>query len=161
VELGDAWARGQVGVAGEHLVAHAVQRRLGAAYEAAARPSDGPRVVIGLPPGAQHDLGALAFATAARRAGLQTAYLGADLPAREWLAAVRAHAARCAVMAAPRAEDLTGLRSVVRLLRRQAPDVLLAVGGAAQDAAPSTCLRLGHDVGEAARALAERLRTEP
>ncbi len=49
------------------------------------------RVVVGLPAGARHDLGVLAFAMAARRAGLNTAYLGPDLPAAHWLAALQAH----------------------------------------------------------------------
>ena len=42
----------------------------------------GPGVVVGLPPGGRHELGALAFAVAARRAGLAVTYLGADLPGR-------------------------------------------------------------------------------
>ena len=78
-ELGQAWDTGRITVAGEHMVAHGVSRRLAAEYDAA-RVATGPRVVIGLPPGSRHDLGLLAFATAARRCGLDTTYLGADVP---------------------------------------------------------------------------------
>ena len=91
--LGEGWAEGRVSVAGEHLAAYAVQRRLAAAYDAAASRASGPRVIVGLPPGARHELGALAFATAARRAGLAASYLGADLPAADWSSAVAAHRA--------------------------------------------------------------------
>src|SRR5215217_3820264 len=79
--VGEEWAHGRLTVAGEHLVSYAVQRRLAAAYEAAAGRVDGPTLLIGLPPGARHELGLLAFAVAARRAGFATVYVGADLPA--------------------------------------------------------------------------------
>ena len=157
VDLGEAWAGGRVSVAGEHLVAYAVQRRLAAAYEAAAHRSDGPRVIIGLPAGARHELGLLAFATAARRVGLTTAYVGADLPTADWVAATAAHDAVCAVLSVPRDADLASLRSVVASLRSAHPPVLIAVGGSQQDRAPKGCLRLGHDIGEAASVLADAL----
>ena len=86
--VGDEWANGRLTVAGEHLVAYAVQRRLAAAYEAASTRAEGPPLIIGLPPGARHELGLLAFAVAARRVGFSTAYVGADLPAEDWLRAI-------------------------------------------------------------------------
>ena len=67
--LGEGWALGEIDVAGEHAASHAVHRRLSAAYDAAGSRSRGPAVVVGVPPGSQHDLGALAFATAIRRTG--------------------------------------------------------------------------------------------
>ena len=81
VALGQAWAAGRLDVAAEHAASHAVLRRLSAAFEAAggATPPEGS-VVVGLPPGARHELGALAFAVAARRAGIPVLYLGPDLP---------------------------------------------------------------------------------
>ncbi len=88
VAVGDAWAAGTLSTAAEHLTAHAVLRRLSAAFEAAAHGGRGPSVLVGLPPGCRHELGALAFATAARRAGLSVTYVGADLPVESWLDAV-------------------------------------------------------------------------
>lgn len=155
--LGDAWAQGRVSVAGEHMVSYAVQRRLAAAYEAAGHRSEGPRVVVGLPPGARHELGLLAFATAARRVGLSTVYVGADLPAEDWSSAVAAQQAVGAVLAVPSASDLKSLRAVIDDLHTHHPGLLIAVGGRLQDRAPEDCLRLGHDLGDAARLLAERL----
>ncbi|MDN5791147.1 MAG: B12-binding domain-containing protein, partial [Micrococcales bacterium] len=157
VELGEAWSQGRVSVAGEHLVAYAVQRRLAAAYEAAAHHTGGPRVIIGLPAGARHELGLLAFATAARRVGLTTAYVGANLPTADWAVAAGAHDAACAVLAVPREADLAGLRAVVAELRSAYPELTIAVGGDQQDLAPKECLRLGHDIGEAAAVLANAL----
>src|SRR5688500_3598883 len=86
--LGQAWADGVVSVAGEHLAAASVQRRLSAAFDAAAIDSGrSPLLLTGLPPGCRHELGILAFATAARRQGLAVVYLGPDLPLRDWLTA--------------------------------------------------------------------------
>ena len=87
--LGEGWARGEIDVAGEHAASHAVHRRLSAAYDAAGSRSRGPAVVVGVPPGSQHDLGALAFATAIRRRGMDVLYLGANVPVSSWEAAVR------------------------------------------------------------------------
>ncbi len=158
VAVGDAWAGGEVTVAGEHMVAYAVGRRLSAAYEAAASHADGPRVVIGLPPGARHELGLLAFATAARRQGLDTAYVGADLPVEDWPTAVAARAAACVVLAVPTARDLRGLRAVVTSLRQRFPQLTIGVGGGHQERAPAECIQLGHGVGAAAQLLASLLR---
>src|SRR3954471_5843378 len=86
--LGDAWASGRIGVAAEHTASHAVLRRLSAAFEAAGDPATGRgSVLVGLPPGARHELGALSFAVAARRAGLPVLYLGPDLPVDDWVRA--------------------------------------------------------------------------
>ena len=156
-ELGMAWADGRVGVAGEHLVSHAVGRRLAAAYEAAAHNPLGARVVLGLPPGAHHELGILAFATAARRAGLATTYLGADLPAKDWAAAVTRHEVRGAVLSVVREEDLVGLRAVVALVREARPRFRVAVGGRYQHLAPEGTSPLGHTIADAAARLAREL----
>jgi methanogenic corrinoid protein MtbC1 len=153
-ELGEAWAEGRISVAGEHLVSNAIERRLATAFEAAARNPDGPRVVIGLPPGARHELGILAFATAARRVGLAVTYLGADLPAEDWAGAVARHSASCAVLALPRDQDVAGLIAVLEAIGRTRVGVQVAVGGRYQHLAPDTVERLGHDIPTAATRLA-------
>jgi methanogenic corrinoid protein MtbC1 len=157
VTLGEAWADGRVSVAGEHLVAYAVQRRLAAVFDAASAHAAGPRVLVGLPPGVRHELGQLAFAAAACRAGLNATYVGADLPAADWVSATGSHGAACVVLAAHCEEDLAGLRQVVDGLRSGQPGLIIGVGGAQQDAAPEICLRLGHSIGDAATRLATML----
>lgn len=159
--LGDAWADGRISVAGEHLVSYAVERRLSAAYDALARPPDGPTVVIGLPPGARHELGALAFAIAARRRGLATVYVGADLPTADWEAAVAASKAEAVVLAVPRAADVVPAREILERLRSAEPELLLGVGGGHQDEVAAGALPLGHTVGAAATSLAELLSQAP
>ncbi len=91
--IGDAWERGEVSVAGEHAASHAILRRMAMAFEAAGS-VDGERpVLVGLGPKTRHELGALAFAIAARRAGLPVLYLGPDLPVESWVAAASGRSA--------------------------------------------------------------------
>jgi MerR family transcriptional regulator, light-induced transcriptional regulator len=128
--LGDAWADGRVDIASEHAASHAVLRRLAAAYQAAGRPSDEMgTILVGLPPGARHELGGLAFAVAARRAGLPVLYLGPDLPVNDWVGvAMRTHA-RAAVIGVVTAADREPAERVATALLDARPDLLVAFGG--------------------------------
>ena len=128
--LGEGWARGEIDVAGEHAASHAVHRRLASAFEAAGSRSRGPTVVVGLPSGSQHDLGALAFATAIRRRGLDVLYLGADVPVDSWEAAVRSRAARAAVLSVVTPEDRPAAVAVVHRLLTLDPVPIVCTGGA-------------------------------
>jgi DNA-binding transcriptional MerR regulator/methylmalonyl-CoA mutase cobalamin-binding subunit len=142
VAVGEGWASGDIDVAAEHAASGAVARRLGMALHAAARPNgDRPVVLVGLPPGARHELGALAFATAARRAGLGVRYLGADLPVDDWVeAAVQTHAAGV-VIGVVMEDDVPAATKVAQALRAARPDLLVAIGGRA-----ATAIGLSDDV---------------
>ena len=135
--LGDAWARDEIDVAGEHAASNAVHRRLSAAFDAAGSRSRGASVVVGLPPGSQHDLGALAFSTALRRRGLDVLYLGADVPVTSWETAARSRRARAAVLSVPTEEDRPEAVAVAeRLLGQTPPPLVFAGGSAAAELAP-------------------------
>ena len=107
VNLGRAWQRGEVTVAGEHFVSAAVHRRLAHAFQSLpAAPPTGPRVVVGLARGSRHELGVLSFALVLRARGVCVTYLGGDLPVEAWVGTVRLVAPAAAVLAAPTVEDL-------------------------------------------------------
>jgi MerR family transcriptional regulator, light-induced transcriptional regulator len=129
--LGDRWARGELDVAGEHAASHAVHRRLAASFQAAGSRARGPAVVVGLPPGSRHELGALAFATALRRLGHNMLYLGADVPLASWRTAVQTHQARAAVLAVATPDDRPAAAQVADLLLSADDDVHLVSGGSA------------------------------
>ena len=132
--IGDAWADGHVSVAGEHAASHAILRRLAAAFQAAGREvRTEASILVGLPPGSRHELGALAFAVAARRAGLPIVYLGPDLPEEDWVAAARAGRPRAAVIGVPTVADVDAAVAVADALSRVRPHVRVAVGGHAAD----------------------------
>jgi DNA-binding transcriptional MerR regulator len=159
--LGRAWAEGELTVAGEHLAAAAIQRRLSAAFDAAAVLDSGrsPLVLSGLPAGSRHELGILAFAAAARRQGLAVVHLGPDLPLQDWLIAAERHRPDAVVIAAPTLNDVASALQIVEgLTSRQA---LIAVGGRHQDAVVEGAIRrgsrsavaLGHSITSAASQL--------
>lgn len=158
--LGDAWASGRVSVAGEHLASHAAMRRLGAAFEAAAPYGTGPGVLVGMPPGARHEVGLLAFAVAARRRGLSVDYLGADLPVDDWVRAAGERAPAAVVLAVPTATDVPAADAVFTAVRGSHPGVLVAAGGREQDRTSSEVLRLGHAIGAGAAELAAQVLKE-
>ena len=136
VAVGDAWADGRLGVAGEHAASHAALRRLAAAFQAAGRatPPDGA-VLIGMPPTARHELGALAFATAARRAGLPVLYLGSDLPVDAWVSTAARTRARAAVIGVLTRGDVGPAVEVASALREAEPGLAILFGGRSADPA--------------------------
>lgn len=156
LSVGSAWADGRITTAGEHLVSHAVHRRLAALYDATPKATAGPLVVLGLPPGSRHELGLLAFSVGARRAGMRTAYLGADLPTAEWVGAVSRRHAGAAVLSVPRLADAVAAQAVVDAVRQQAPSVVVAVGGGHQGQVAGALL-LGHDLAAGVKALGASL----
>jgi DNA-binding transcriptional MerR regulator/methylmalonyl-CoA mutase cobalamin-binding subunit len=158
--LGDAWEAGDLGVGGEHVASAAVMRRLGTAFEAAAGDVAGPRIVTGLPAGSRHEIGILAFATAARRCGIAVLHLGADLPNDMWVHAVAAYGAEAAVMAVSTAADVDSARSAVDAMTRAHPHLLVFAGGDCQDAVSPPAQALGQDIAIAARHLADTVETQ-
>jgi MerR family transcriptional regulator, light-induced transcriptional regulator len=151
--LGEAWARGEIDIAAEHMASHQVLRRLSAAFEAAGTRTRGPKVVIGLPGGSLHELGALAFATAARRLGLDVLYLGPNVPEQSWLTAVRGHTADAAVLSVVTTADHPHARQIVRSLKAHHPDLLIASGGSHATSLGPHAHQLPHSIADAAQAL--------
>jgi DNA-binding transcriptional MerR regulator len=127
--IGDGWERGEIDVAGEHAASHAVLRRLAMAFEAAGGAMTDPPILVGLGPGTRHELGALTFAIAARRAGLPVLYLGPDLPVESWITAARTRSAVAAVIGVPTRADVRRATEVIDRIRAVDGDLVLAVGG--------------------------------
>ncbi len=151
--LGEGWARGEIDVAGEHAASHAVHRRLSAAFDAAGSKSRGAAVVVGLPSGSQHDLGALAFATAIRRRGMDVLYLGANVPVDSWEAAVRSRLARAAVMSVVTPQDRPAAVAVAERLLSRDPLPIVCAGGASATNLAGGVQTLASNIGAAAQDL--------
>ena len=126
--VGDAWAAGTIDVAMEHAASETVRRRLAWFYGAIETSGD-PDLVVGMPPGGQHDIGALAFAVAARRQHLAVLYLGADVPLASWLSAADTSRARIAVIGVVNITDVRAATDVTRALRASARPPTVALGG--------------------------------
>lgn len=115
--IGDSWSRGELDVAREHAASETVRRRIAHYFDAAGRTRHGRPVVVGLPPGSRHELGAFAFGVAARRAGLDVLYIGADVPVPAWRDTVRDFDAAAAVLAVMSRSDVRPASEVIRALR--------------------------------------------
>ena len=158
--LGEAWADGLIDVAAEHLASSAVSRRLSALFDMAGLSGSGPQVLVGLPPDSRHELGALAFAVALRRLGVDVLYLGADVPVESWVDAATDSAAQAAVVGVVTARDIPPASEVAAALQAARPDLELAFGGASAGglSAIGDVTVLPARVVEAAGALRGRLR---
>ncbi|HUG46944.1 MAG TPA: MerR family transcriptional regulator [Candidatus Limnocylindria bacterium] len=156
--VGLAWEAGELSVAAEHAASQTVFRRVALFYEASARATTA-EVVVGLPPGARHDLGSLAFSVAARRLGIGVLFLGADVPVDSWLSVIRDSGADVAVIAVPTAADVAAAVRVVEALREARAGVACLVGGSAADQLPAELdtVALPRSIGEAARTVASML----
>lgn len=117
-DLGSAWEAGMVDVAGEHLVSGIVERFLSRAFDEAGR-SRGPLLVCGLPQGAYHGLPLLAFATAARRRGLDVLFLGTDVPLSSFVAVHELRDPAAYVVGVPRSRDRRAARALVEELGKR------------------------------------------
>lgn len=127
--VGERWSTGEIDVAAEHAASETVRRRLAQLYEAAGRPAAGVPILVGLPPGSRHELGAFAFAVAARRAGLDVIYLGADVPLESWLRTARETSAPMVVLGAVTSADVASAMAVADGLRALDPSPLCVLGG--------------------------------
>ncbi len=126
--LGDGWSDGSIDVAMEHAASETIRRRLARFYDAVASEGD-PDVIVGLPPGCHHEIGALVFAIAARRRSLDVVYLGADVPLASWLIAADTTRAPIAVLGVMAASDVPAATQVVAALRSLSRPPAVALGG--------------------------------
>lgn len=156
-DVGDEWLNDRLDIAGEHFVSNAVMRRLGAAFESSPLPVRGPLVLVGLPAGSYHEIGSIAFATAARRIGLAALYLGSNVPTEAWVSAVAAHHASAIVLSVVQASDVAVAQHIVETMTAQHPQVLVAVGGRLHEDVKGLVMHLPGSFSASAANLAQRL----
>jgi len=134
--IGEGWSDGSIDVAVEHAASETIRRRLVRFYDTVAS-SGAADVLVGLPPGSHHEIGALAFAIAARRAGVGTIYLGADVPLASWLVAAQTTRAPIAVLGVMDGADVPAAAEVAAALHASPRGTAVALGG-----------RRAHEVGD-------------
>ena len=133
--IGSSWAEGTIDVAAEHAASETIRRRLARFFDAAGVGDRVPSVIVGLPPGGYHEIGAFAFAVAARRAGLDVLYLGANVPAESWVRTINETRAPVVILGVVAPADLDSAAEVIDALRLiDRPPVVLIGGPFASDA---------------------------
>ncbi len=154
--LGAAWQSGRLTVAQEHFASAAVARHLSTHFNDA-EPRGGVPVIVGLPEGGRHELMLLAFAACLRRAGVNTIYLGPDVPLDDWQRVASDAGARAAVLGVHLESDVVAAQSVVDQLTSLHPPVTVRVGGRSRHRIKGARM-LEDRVSEAAAAMARDLR---
>lgn len=88
-DIGERWARGEVGISAEHYASHFVLRKIGTLFNLS-RPEEGrgPLVAACLE-GEMHEVGLLLTSLFLSRRGYSVVYLGANLPLDDLLETVR------------------------------------------------------------------------
>lgn len=157
--VGTAWAAGEIDVGAEHAASEAVRRRLAHFYDASTRGGRAPLVIVGLPPTGRHEIGAFAFAVAARRVGISVLYLGADVPHSSWVETVQTAAAPIVVLGVIVGSDVAAAELVIELLHRSAAPPVCVVGGPLAGELPEAlgAIRLPERLDDAVAVLRELL----
>ena len=157
--IGEAWSTGEIDVALEHAASETVRRRVAHFFDATGRGERVPTVLVGVPPAGQHEIGAFAFAVAARRVGLDVLYLGANVPLESWLRTVRETGAPVVVLAVVTPADVVTATVVVEALGAMArpPRCLLGGPSAGEVAEVRGASRLPESLDEAVAVLVETL----
>lgn len=131
-KVGEAWRKGELRVAHEHLATAVVRDFL--AYNARHYPlHQGAReIVVATPSGQAHEIGALFVAAAARELGWRATYLGPSLPAEEIAACAKLRGASAVALSIVYPGDDPAVPEELTQLRKLLPqEVALLVGGRA------------------------------
>lgn len=132
--VGEAWRDGDLSPAQEHLVSGVVARTLGWVMDGLAAPEGAPSVVVAVPEGQRHELGAMLAAATAASAGWRVVYLGGDLPGEDVARAAAETGATAVALSLVHPEGEPSTARALRRLRQGLPGrVTLIVGGRAAD----------------------------
>jgi methanogenic corrinoid protein MtbC1 len=161
--IGSSWAEGTIDVAAEHAASETIRRRLARFFDAGGVGERVPSVIVGLPPDGHHEIGAFAFAVAARRAGLDVLYLGANVPVSSWVRTVLDTRAAVVVLGIVAPADVDSAAEVIEALGAIEPPPTCLVGGPFSVEAPETrgTVRLPAELDAAVAAVVEILESDP
>jgi methanogenic corrinoid protein MtbC1 len=78
--VGQLWHEGQMDISIEHYVTKQVQQKIFTAMNQFRIKEEGPSIIVGCPPGENHEIGAQSVAYFCRIRGCRVYYLGGDVP---------------------------------------------------------------------------------
>lgn len=133
-EIGKLWHSGSIRIMHEHM-ATAVLKPFLSNLRLSYRPNPGAKsILVATPRGQQHEFGALIIALIAAAEGWRTAYLGADLPADEIVAAAMKIRPRViALSIVYPANDSYLPQELLKIKTNIEPDIQIVVGGRISD----------------------------
>jgi len=128
--IGDAWARGELCVASEHLATSVLRSLLGASLRPRLGLHGGAPIVFATLPGERHEMGLLIAAITAAAAGGRVVYLGPDLPVDEMVGAVATAGAGAVALSMVVVDGAAALAHLEALRSDLPREIELWVGGA-------------------------------
>lgn len=136
-EIGEQWARNEIGVAQEHFASTLLRSRL-LALAQGWNSAPGPTAALACAPGEHHDIGLISFGLALWRRGWRILYIGQDTPVDQLRRVAASVSLSLVVVAAHTSEPFSEHRSELEEL---AAEVRLAIAGAG--ATPEIAALLG------------------
>ena len=132
VAVGDAWARGDIGVAQEHLFTEIVTRLLrGHLQQLSMRQQQGKRVLLATLPGEQHGLGLLMAECILSVRGHIAIPLGTEVPMKDLMWACEAYRCDVVALSFSQARSVAFVTDGVKAIRAAVPSsVEIWIGGA-------------------------------
>lgn len=131
-QVGEAWRKGDLRMAHEHLCTSVVRDFLALGARNYPQRSDAPEIVVSTPSGQMHEVGALLAAAAARGLGWRATYLGPSLPAEEIAVCAQVRRARAVALSMVYPSDDPNVPVELTNLRRLLPpQTIMLIGGRA------------------------------
>ncbi len=128
--IGHLWEIGEMRVAHEHLATAIIRNFLGNLAASHEAPPHAPVLVAGTPIGQTHELGAIFAAVTAMAAGWRVIYVGADMPANEFVhVAIESNARAIALSVIYPPDDPRLVHDLTRLKQLLPAGVHILIGG--------------------------------
>ncbi len=120
-EIGERWARGDVGIGLEHALSAITKQLLMSSINSMRWATGGPRIAIATPPNEQHELGALLAYYLASTFGAECTYMGPNMPVAALADAIASLNSQALVLSLIRERDDTDAIALLREISEQVP----------------------------------------
>jgi DNA-binding transcriptional MerR regulator/methylmalonyl-CoA mutase cobalamin-binding subunit len=157
--IGDLWHAGELSIAAEHVASATIEAFVADTTRALVPSRGAPSLLVAIPAGSRHVLGASLVTAVAAAEGWDVVFLGGDLPVAEIARAAVERGVRAVALSVVYAGNATEMLAQLHALREQLPpNVALLAGGRAVVPHGRALVRSGVEVGETLDALRESLR---
>jgi MerR family transcriptional regulator, light-induced transcriptional regulator len=157
IHLGDLWHHGRASTTAEHFASNYLRRKLDAIINAAPKPDRGRLIVLGCAPEDWHELGLQLLHLMLRRRGLNSIYLGQNVPVAQFVEEMARLRPVIVIIAATIVETVPGLAALGEAVATMAPPrPIFTYGGRIFNVRPELRDAIpGIFLGESARAAAD------
>ena len=157
IQVGDLWHHGKASTTAEHFASNYLRRKLDAIINAAPKPAWGRLIVLGCAPEDWHELGLQLLHLMLRRRGLNSIYLGQNVPVAQFVEEMARLRPAMVIIAATIAETVPGLVALGDAVMTMAPPrPIFAYGGRIFNVQPEVRTAIpGIFLGESARAASD------